>query len=321
MIVPVYVSHTRDSSKERLVYALLDVQSDTTFVTEATCNQLGVSGPRVNLKLSTMSASDQVISTQKILNLHVRGFDSETRTALPVAYTREEVPVERSHIPTPETARKWPHLEHIADKLVSLQEVRVGLLIGYNCIKLLAPREVIPPVGDGPYAQRTDLCWGVIGCAQNYKQLSICHRISTRSAVVGTKQAKEVFEQADVSCDKVMANYEKYSHDDITFVRKLTSQIKKEPDGHYVMPLPLKPDSNVILPHNKAQVLSRLSSLKKSLLKNEKYKTDYCEFMREIIDKGYAEKVEDDSGSNVWYIPHHGVYNPNKNAIYMYINC
>lgn len=38
--------------------------------------------------------------------------------------------------------------------------------------------------------------------------------------------------------------------------------------------------------------------------------------MKEIIDKGHAEEVEDHGSSNdnghLWYIPHHGVYHRKK---------
>jgi hypothetical protein len=54
MILPVYLSHEENPDKERLVYALLDTQSDTTFVLEETSKALGVTGQSVKLMLSTM---------------------------------------------------------------------------------------------------------------------------------------------------------------------------------------------------------------------------------------------------------------------------
>ena len=50
------------------------------------------------------------------------------------------------------------------------------------------------------------------------------------------------------------------------------------------------------------------------MLKDEKYFNDYQKFMQDLIVKGYAEKVPDDElqKESVWYIPHHGVYHPNK---------
>ena len=42
-------------------------------------------------------------------------------------------------------------------------ECDIGLLVGYDCPRALAPREVIPGFDDGPYAVRTDLGWSIVG--------------------------------------------------------------------------------------------------------------------------------------------------------------
>ena len=44
MVVPVYVSHQDAPNKEVLVYALLDTQSDTTFIQEDIQEELGIEG-------------------------------------------------------------------------------------------------------------------------------------------------------------------------------------------------------------------------------------------------------------------------------------
>ena len=72
------------------------------------------------------------------------------------------MPANRLYIPTPEIAQCWPHLERISDELMPLQDCEVGLLIGYNCPRALAPRDVISPTNDVPYSQKTDLGWGIV---------------------------------------------------------------------------------------------------------------------------------------------------------------
>ena len=54
MIVPMYVSHCDNPNNEKLVYALLDIQSGTIFILETTCNAFGVKGTEAKLSLSTM---------------------------------------------------------------------------------------------------------------------------------------------------------------------------------------------------------------------------------------------------------------------------
>ena len=74
--MPVWVSHESDPQRETLVYALLDTQSDTSFILDSTCHALAVEGVRSELLLSTMSAKNQVIETSRIDGLRVRGHDS-----------------------------------------------------------------------------------------------------------------------------------------------------------------------------------------------------------------------------------------------------
>ena len=73
MVVPVYLSHKDNPTHERLVYAMLDTQSDTTFIVEDTCASLGLSGVSVELSLSTMHAENKIIESRKDHGLTVRG--------------------------------------------------------------------------------------------------------------------------------------------------------------------------------------------------------------------------------------------------------
>ena len=44
MIVPVYISHCSNPTREVLSYAMLDGQSDASFITEGTARALGLTG-------------------------------------------------------------------------------------------------------------------------------------------------------------------------------------------------------------------------------------------------------------------------------------
>ncbi len=120
MIVPVWISSTSTPEKEILVYALLDTQSSNTFVDQEVCERIGAISEPVKLKLTTMMGKDSVVQSERVSGLRVRGFSSRGLISLPPAYTRDFIPLERSHIPTPETARRWNHLNEIA------QEIRKG---------------------------------------------------------------------------------------------------------------------------------------------------------------------------------------------------
>ena len=56
-----------------------------------------------------------------------------------------------------------------------------------------------------------------------------------------------------------------------------------------------------------------LQSFKKKFQKDEEFHLDCKTFMSNLLEKGYARVCPTDAESNSsWYIPHHGVYHPNK---------
>ena len=96
------IDSTRDWWKQQVhkFMTLLDDQSDTCFIKQTAVDKLGVSGPELHLKLSTVLAQQTIWCIRK------------------ATYTREIIPARHSQILRPETARKWPHLKKVADHLM-----------------------------------------------------------------------------------------------------------------------------------------------------------------------------------------------------------
>ena len=68
LIIPVWICHKDIPSKKVMTYAVLDDQSDTCFITEGVCKELGINGPETVIELGTMHTV-QDIKTQKISGL------------------------------------------------------------------------------------------------------------------------------------------------------------------------------------------------------------------------------------------------------------
>ena len=336
MVVPVYVSHQDAPNKEVLVYALLDTQSDTTFIQEDIQEELGIEGQDVTLSLSTMSTKGQMVPSKRIRGLRVRKFNGVVGAPvnLPPCYSRPSIPANKSHVPTPAMATKWPHLHRIAKDIPPLMDCKVGLLIGYDCPSALAPREVIPPEGpDQPFGQRTDLGWGIVGIIDQHEvdckgdAIGISHRVMTvqTPSLPSTSKTAHTVQFAVRNSVKEVADmmeldFNEYKHDkmlsveDREFLRILENGIHQLPDQHYEMPLPFKHDQPPELPNNKVQAIQRLVQLRKRMKRDTKYRDDYEDFMANIISSGFAEEVPDSEleNCNAWYIPHHGVYHSKK---------
>ncbi len=336
-IIPVWISSITQPAQEILVYALLDSQSDTTFILNEVAEALDASKEQVKLKLSTMTSRTTVVSSQKVKHLQVRGFYSGKRISLPPVYTLEFIPANRTHIPTNETAKVWSHLNHLQDKIAPLQDCEVGLLVGYNCPQTLLPREVVSGQDHQPYAQRTDLGWSIVGHGNPYLDygdaIGTSHRVVIRQVTpsmdspanlktevhyVSRIKVKEIgpsdiIKVLESDFSERAGKTDPVSQEDLKFLSILKQNITQKSNGHYEMPLPFKREKPK-LPNNQICAVHRLKCLKKRFKKDQRYYEDYVKFMYDIISRGDAEKVpeEEIDNSPVWYIPHHGVYHPQK---------
>lgn len=337
-IVPVWLSTTSNPEAEVLVYALLDSQSDSTFILRERAETLDTQMEPVQLKLSTLASKQTVIPSHKIFGLQVRGFYSSKKIRLPVTYSREFIPASLSHIPTPKTARAWTHLEHLADEIAPLIDCDVGLLIGYNCSQALLPREIVSGKDDEPFAVKTDLGWSIVGCVSpciDYGDaIGSSHRIVVRQVTptpqspcdltsqvqyICRTQVKEIIVPTDVlkvlESDFSERNVEDahFSQDDLRFISIMEEGIKTHANGQREMPLPFK-ENKPCLPNNLKCADHRLRCLKRRFQKDKQYHKDYVAFMNDIISCGDAEKVPESEvqHDSCWYIPHHGVYHHQK---------
>jgi hypothetical protein len=346
MVVPVWISSTDKPDEELLVYALLDTQSDTTFILNHTSEKLDTSSESVQLKLTTMTAREHIVNCHKFKNLLLRGYQSTIKFALPTTYSREFIPADRSSIPTPEMARRWPHLQEIEDKIPKLKDCEVGLLIGFNCPQALAPRNFITGKGNQPFAVETDLGWSIIGRVDEqqdaFDTIGTIHRNITKTVSSDLRPQINQFDpalpqppsQVNYTCKTAVKEStigpmeiikilesdfnertcgdKTLSQNDMRFLDIVGKGIRHQENGFYTMPLPFKNREKPLLPNNRRIAQHRLESLKRRFKSDQEYYQHYKSFMEEILQRGDAEKVSNTATQTVWYIPHHGVYHPKK---------
>jgi hypothetical protein len=160
----VWVSSQENPNVESLTYALIDCQSNATFVTEKLRKELNVEGVESHLLLSTMHMDSEMIQCRKVKDLNVKNFKRDVSISLAKVFTRNNIPFKSSQIPKPEVAEQWSHLKVIGSELMPYRaDLEVGLLIGTNYPKAIKPREIIPGSDNDPYGVKTDLEWGILG--------------------------------------------------------------------------------------------------------------------------------------------------------------
>ena len=239
MIVPVWIATEQAPSTEILTYALLDTQSDSSFILDEVAQALNVGHQPVRLKLSTMSSSSTVDSNV-VPDLLVRGMTLPTQIKMGRCYTRDFIPVDRHHIPTRTTAEKWSHLQDVAREMPALQGCEVGLLIGYNCPRALAPRQVVTGTGTEPYAVQTELGWSIVGSSESKTDkdwTSQCCRVVTTEMPSPTPQ--DVLRTVDVDfAEKHHGDVS--SQNDIPCDEHLEANSSQCADSHLQMPHPFQ---------------------------------------------------------------------------------
>jgi len=98
-------------------------------------------------------------------------------------------------------------------------------------------------------------------------------------------------------------------------ILKRTTKLK---DGRYEVGLLWRND-NPELPSNPVQAEKRLQRLKRPFQRSHEFAAQCKTITNDYIDKGYAVKLSEEEAarpsSHTWYLPHHGVLNPNKSKV------
>ena len=297
-------------------YAFLDPGSNVSFCTENLMNRLGGHGKKVNITMDTMGVS-HTMDTFRVKGLQICGLDSPNDHVieLPEVFTKEKMPVNRNHIPTYEDISEWPHLDEVTLPQI---ESDVDLLIGYNVPDAYAPLEVkIGPRGS-PHAVRSLIgwiLWSIVRREAGELQVNQAEVIAI-SETEELRQLNQLYEKS-VNMEfpeRISDDRKENSQEDHAFLQKVESSMKLV-DGHHELCLPFR-DDRVQLPDNSGPVLQRLHSLKKKMIGNPQFYSDYKGFISGVISNGYAIRVPEADlarcDGRVWYLPHHGIYHPKK---------
>ena len=149
-----------------------------------------------------------------------------------------------------------------------LQNVEIGLLLGYDVSFVHQPQEVISSKNNSdPYAIRTPLGWCVIGSTgrTSTSNEASCNRItcSELSSIVYKTEATEASPKDLIHILEQDFNdvhdAPSLSRDDQPFLTA-TANRKHLPDGHYEIPMPCK-ESVITLEHNISMAEQRLEYL------------------------------------------------------------
>ena len=261
-----------------------------------------------------------------------------------------QIPDNRSEIPTPDAAYHQAHLRKIANEIPPLDpQAEILLLLGRDILRVHKIRKQINGPHNAPFTQRLDIGWVVVGevC------LGGAHKPSEVSTLKNTilengrpsylhpctsqVQVKERFEHNPiyqalpvVSSDDSLSTAEEEnlgqfifqrttrdhklapSIDDMMFLHIMDSEVHQNDSNSWVAPLPFKTPRQR-LPNNRDCAYNRLVSLRRTLEKRPQMKAHFLEFMEKLFKNEHSEEAPPlQDGQEVWYLPSFGVYHPKK---------
>ncbi|GFU53632.1 integrase catalytic domain-containing protein [Trichonephila clavipes] len=87
----------------------------------------------------------------------------------------------------------------------------------------------------------------------------------------------------------------------------------RDDQGRYTVAMPLKEDPSC-LGESRQTAIQRLNSLWKRLSRDKEYLSLYEKFLQEYEDLGHMREIKVDGSGVSFYMPHHGVYRPEKST-------
>ena len=299
----VRVRFKSSNGKVREGNVLIDSGAGTTVIRKSFARALGLQGKKEKIDIAVVGGERITQDDSRRVQVWIsplNGTESCPIEAHEIGYTIINVPA---------LDRAWlSGFDHLKDVDFSHRAGPIDLILGVQYSHLHAESEVRQGLPFQPVAKKTKLGWHVIGpdrmknSSTNY--LNLVRKINPETfydfETVGvrgpdckcpvnlmTNDGKKAMELFESSCEKL--------------------------DGRYVIGLPWKTNP-AALPNNYPLALQRLESLERSLAKNPTKAKVYDEAIKEYEKRGWARKLENDevNKSHGYYLPHHGVYRPEK---------
>ena len=289
----------------RRVYAIIDEQSNSSLISSELADELGVLGLQEKYYLSTCTSEKEVKYGRRAANVSVQS-PKGTASDLPTLIECDSIPQGKREIPTPEMARKFPHLQEIANEIPPFDgNADIHLLIGRDALELLKVREFRNRPEEAPWTQRLTLGWTITGqmCldlaggpVHARERRTNLHSVSeiislephpcqleteglklvpcpNRFKIMGSLSEEEKRLKENIFHTSREDNETSLSCEDRKFLDTIETGIHKNQTGHWEMPLPFR-QREVKMPNNRNQAVNRVNRLLRMLKKKPQMEKD-----------------------------------------------
>ncbi|XP_077974180.1 uncharacterized protein LOC120329794 [Styela clava] len=310
-VIPVKV-RVKGQNDVVLTNAFFDTGSTCSFMSEALMQRLNATGQETNLNIRTISNVTEQKKSSVINDIELSHFDESDFIALGQLFSNKCIDIDVSNIPTQKDVDQFHEFK---DVVIPRLNQKVGLLIGKDNFALHKPLEIV----HGPdeyFAVRCPAGW-MISCPPKTKKVE-----RSNSNFFVKSSVHPLCKMCTEVVDSIQNEKSEFSPNQEIFMERVNKSIHLTTDGHYEIDLPFK-NPNVILPKNKSHAEQRLEYLRRRFLKEPDFYNEYKSFVKDMIDNGYAEKVNNsgECDGKTWYLSHHGVRHPEKKSLRVVFDC
>ncbi|XP_055841166.1 uncharacterized protein LOC129908583 [Episyrphus balteatus] len=296
------VVKARDADgRTRLLRALIDTGSETSFITESAAQLLKLEKRRTFVEVSGLGLVSSG-KTQFSVDLHLASRHSTFEIAIQ-AYIFKSL---TGHLPTQRViSGKWNHLKELslADPYF-FEPAPIDLLLGSDvCAQIFLPEIQRPLDGNGPIAQNTHFGWVVLG------KVPVENPRQVRSFVQTHELCMQV-ERFFVMEEMPFPTYE--TLDNIACEEHFTEHTIRLPDGRYQVELPFKDGGHPVMGFSRQNAFRRFLALEKKLAADPKLAADYTKCMKEYVDLHHMEEIAENDAVLAtpyhYFLPNHTVF-------------
>ncbi|CAB4025546.1 Hypothetical predicted protein [Paramuricea clavata] len=118
----------------------MDDQSNASMISPELADLLDIDSPKQKYLLTTCIGAKETKYGRRVSGLFVKSMCVRI-AKLSNLVECEQVPQDKTEIPTPTTTKRYPHLEEVSKEILPLdQEAKIGIIIGRNAPELLKVR-------------------------------------------------------------------------------------------------------------------------------------------------------------------------------------
>ncbi|XP_063821243.1 uncharacterized protein LOC135071381 [Ostrinia nubilalis] len=305
-VIPVSVSGPLGSAD---IYALLDDGSTATIIDSKVAEDIGAVGPKGNITVNCIGGLSKS-SEVTFVNINIKGKHGQKSFDISNVRAMPKLNLTNCQSVSADDISRFDYLRDLTEELC-YEQAKPALIIGVDNWHLSVPLAVRHGSRCQPVATRTPLGWVLYGFSSSKtKPVEFVNHCNFDESESVETLIKENYKLDSIGIEK--KDYRTKSQARALDILENTT--RRLPGGRFETGLLWRDDLKDV-PNNFEIALSRFKSLERKFQKEPEFAEAYRLNMQATIDKGYAEICTKPPSGITWYLPHFGVFHPQKRKL------